>query len=106
MRALLRPMAGTDVEALVMALRRKRDRTVVLLMLDGGPPPGEVLGLGIPEGVEYGRRRIHVRHRDDHLQGARQKSRPDRVVDLHDPCMLAAVSDSVMNERSCATGSP
>jgi site-specific recombinase XerD len=105
-RALPRPMADSDVEALVMALRRKRDRASVMLMLDGGLRPGEVLGLRIPEDIEYGRRRVHVRHRDDHPRGARQKSRSDRVVDLHDPRTLVAVSDYVMNERPRDTDSP
>ncbi len=44
--------------------RTQRDRAIFLLMLDGGLRPGEVLGLRIPDDVEYGRRRVHIRHRD------------------------------------------
>lgn len=105
-RGLPRPMTPTDLERLFASLTTKRDRAIFLLMLDGGLRPGEVLGLRIPEDVEYGRRRIHVRHRDDHPKGARQKSRSDRVVDLHDPRTLAAVSDYVMTERPARSGSP
>ncbi|WP_433207242.1 tyrosine-type recombinase/integrase [Nocardia sp. CA-107356] len=105
-RALPRPMAADDIDGLLTLLRTKRDRAAILLMLDGGLRPGEVLGIRIPDDMEYGRRRVHVRHRSDHPRGARQKSRSDRVVDLHDPRTLAAVSDYVMHERPQHTGSP
>jgi site-specific recombinase XerD len=105
-RGLPRPMAPEDVTELFSALMTQRDRAIFLLMLDGGLRPGEVLGLRIPQDVEYGRRRVHVRHRDDHPKGVRQKSRTDRVVDLHDPRTLAAVSDYVMTERPRESGSP
>jgi integrase len=99
-RRLPRPMAPEDVTELFAAITTQRDRAIFLLMLDGGLRPGEVLGLRIPDDIEYGRRRVHVRHRDDHPNGVRQKSRTDRVVDLHDPRTLAAVSDYVMTERT------
>ncbi|MDG4790206.1 tyrosine-type recombinase/integrase [Micromonospora sp. WMMD1102] len=105
-RGLPRPMAPEDVMELFATLTTQRDRAIFLLMLDGGLRPGEVLGLRIPDDVEYGRRRVHVRHRDDHPKGVRQKSRTDRVVDLHDPRTLAAVSDYVMTERPRDSGSP
>jgi site-specific recombinase XerD len=59
-RALPRPLAGADVEALLATLRTKRDRACCLLMLDGGLRPGEVLGIRIPEDLQYGQRRVHV----------------------------------------------
>ncbi|WP_239377483.1 tyrosine-type recombinase/integrase [Frankia sp. Cj5] len=105
-RTLPRPMAASDLDALFNALRTKRDRAMFLLMLDGGLRPGEVLGLQIPDDIEYGRRRVRVRHRGDHPKGVRQKSRSERVVDLHDPRTLAAINDYVMNERPRDTGSP
>lgn len=105
-RGLPRPMTPADVTELFEAFTTLRDRAIFLLMLDGGLRPGEVLGLRIPEDVEHGRRRVHVRHRDDHPRGARQKSRTDRVVDLHDPRTLAAVSKYVMTERPRDSGSP
>jgi site-specific recombinase XerD len=105
-RSLPRPMTPEDLEQLFASLTTKRDQAIFLLMLDGGLRPGEVLGLRIPEDVEYGRRRVHVRHRDAHPKGVRQKSRSDRVVDLHDPRTLAAASDYVMTERPTGSGSP
>jgi integrase/recombinase XerD len=104
-QGLPRPMAPQDVTELFAAFTTQRDRTIFLLMLDGGLRPGEVLGLRIQDDIEYGRRRIHVRHRDDHPRGVRQKSRTDRVVDLHDPRTLAAVSTYVMTERPRESGS-
>lgn len=44
-------------------------------------------------------RRVAVRHRDDHPQGARSKSRYEWVVDLHEAETLATVSAYVMGER-------
>lgn len=105
-RTVPRPMAPEDVTELFAAFTTQRDRAIFLLMLDGGLRPGEVLGLRIPDDVEYGRRRVHVRHRGDHPRGVRQKSRTDRVVDLHDPRTLAAVSNYVMGERPRESGSP
>lgn len=95
---LPRPMEDHQVEALLAQLRRVRDRAMVLLMLQGGLRPGEVLGLCL-EDIAYGRRRVVVRHREDHPKGARSKSRQERVVDLHEPEALAAVSAYVMGER-------
>jgi hypothetical protein len=39
-------MADSDVEALLVALRRKQDRAMMALMLDGALRPGE--GPGAP----------------------------------------------------------
>jgi integrase len=100
-----RPMSDAQVQALLGQLRRNRDRAIVLLMLQGGLRPGEVLGLHL-EDVAYGRRRVVVRHRDDHPKGARSKSRYERVVDLHEPETLAAVSAYVMDERPADADSP
>ena len=73
-------------QALLAQLRSKRDRAIVLLMLQGGLRPGEVLGLHL-EDIAYGRRRVVVRHRDDHPEGGavqvplRAGGRPARARD-------------------------
>jgi integrase len=95
---LPRPLSAEQVEALLGTLHRWRDRAVLLLMLQGGLRPGEVLSLHL-EDVHYGRRRVIVRYRTDHPKGARTKSRTERVVDLHEPATLEAVSHYVMDER-------
>ncbi|MGO4647658.1 tyrosine-type recombinase/integrase [Nocardia sp. 2YAB30] len=100
-----RPMDDERVAALLKQLHSSRDRAIVLLMLQGGPRPGEVLGLHL-EDIAYGRRRVVVRHRDDHPKGARSKSRTERVVDLHEPEALAALSTYVMNDRPTDADSP
>ncbi|MGH3871974.1 MAG: tyrosine-type recombinase/integrase [Pseudonocardiaceae bacterium] len=93
-----RPLDETQVQALLAQLQRLRDRAIVLLMLQGGLRPGEVLSLHL-EDIAYGRRRVVVRHRDNHPKGARSKSRFERVVDLHEPEALAVLSAYVMDER-------
>jgi integrase/recombinase XerD len=99
-----RPLDEAQVAALLEQLRSLRDRAIVLLMLQGGLRSGEVLGLHL-EDIAYGRRRVTVRHRDDHPKGARSKSRTERVVDLHEPETLAAISAYVMSERPADSGS-
>lgn len=103
-RRLPRPLSEEQVAALFGELGCRRDRAMVLLMLNGGLRPGEVLSLHL-EDVAYGRRRVFVRVRDDHPGGARQKSRSERLVDLFEVDTLAAVSDYVISERP-QTSSP
>ena len=95
---LPRPLDEEHVAALLATLDRWRDRAMVLLMLHGGLRPGEVLCLHLAD-VQYGRRRVIVRYHTDHPKGARTKSRTERVVDLHEPATLEAVSRYVMDER-------
>lgn len=102
---LPRPMAPADLGAFLTSLRRRRDLALFLLMLDGGLRPGEVLSLHL-EDIAYGQRRVVIRKRDDHPRGARGKSRTERVVDLHEPRTLDAVSRYVMAERPVEATSP
>ncbi len=97
-RCLPRPLGEEQVAELLGSLRRWRDRAMLQLMLQGGLRPGEVLNLHL-EDIQYGRRRVVVRYRTDHPKGARTKSRTERVVDLHEPEALEAVSNYVMRER-------
>jgi len=93
-----RPLSDEQADLLLGSLRRWRDRAMLLLMLHGGLRPGEVLNLHL-EDIQYGRRRVTVRYRVDHPKGVRTKSRQERVVDLHEPATLHAVSAYVMHER-------
>ena len=102
---LPRPLSDEQVARLVAALRCQRDLAMVRLMLDGGLRPGEVLGLHL-EDIAYGRRRVVIRHRNDHPKGVRAKSRTERVVDLYEPVTLYAVNTYVMSERPAETESP
>jgi integrase/recombinase XerD len=97
-RRLPRPVDEAVLEQFIGSLKRLRDLAVFLLMLDGGLRPGEVLSLHLDD-ISYGRRRVTVRKRDDHPRGVRGKSRTERVVDLHEPRTLEAVSRYVMHER-------
>jgi integrase len=93
-----RPLDDDQVNKLLDSLRLKRDRAMLLLMLHGGLRPGEVLCLQLSD-IQYGRKRVFIRYRTEHPKGARTKSRTERVVDLHQPETLQAVSDYVMHER-------
>lgn len=102
---LPRPMAEPDLEVFLASLSRLRDLAMFLLMLDGGLRPGEVLSLQVDD-ISYGRRRITVRKRDDHPRGVRGKSRTERLVDLHEPRTLEALSRYMMHERPLDATSP
>ncbi len=102
---LPRPLDDGQVAALFESLRKLRDKAMLLLMLQGGLRPGEVLNLRL-EDIQYGRRRVIVRYRTDHPKGARTKSRTERVVDLHEPETLATLSEYVMRERPSDTQTP
>lgn len=102
---LPRPLAEPDVAALLESMTCLRDLGMVLLMLDGGLRPGEVLGLHL-EDISYGRRRVTVRKRDDHPGGVRGKSLQERVVDVLEPRTLDAVNRYVLRERPSRSGSP
>jgi integrase len=102
---LPRPMAAGEVDALLASLTTLRDLAIILLMLDGGLRPGEVLCLQLDD-VSYGKRRVTIRKRDDHPRGARAKARHERVVDLHEPRTLDAVSRYVLHERPLESDSP
>ncbi|WP_233364571.1 tyrosine-type recombinase/integrase [Rhodococcus globerulus] len=69
-RRLPRPLSESDVSALLGSMTCLRDLSTVLLMLDGGLRPGEVLGLQLGD-IGYGRRRVTIRKRDDHPRGVR-----------------------------------
>ncbi len=76
-----RPMSEEHIQQILSSLRTLRDKAMILLMLQGGLRPGEVLNLHL-EDIQYGRRRVIIRYRDDHPKGVRTKSRRERVVDL------------------------
>jgi integrase len=104
-RRLPRPMDNDMLEGFIGSLKRLRDLAMFLLMLDGGLRPGEVLSLHLAD-LAYGQRRVTVHKRDDHPHGVRGKSRTERVVDLHEPRTLDAVSRYVMHERPLDAASP
>jgi integrase len=95
---LPRPMNDEQVQQLLSSLTCLRDKAMLLLMLQGGLRPGEVLNLHL-EDIQYGRRRVTIRYRTDHPKGVRTKSRRERVVDLHEPETLTTLSAYVMRER-------
>jgi integrase len=93
-----RPLDSSQTQQILESIKLWRDRAMILLMLNGGLRPGEVLNLHL-EDIQYGRSRLIVRYRTDHPRGVRTKSRIERVVDLLDGETLRTVSHYVMNER-------
>jgi site-specific recombinase XerD len=67
-----RPMSEEQIAQLLGSLRLWRDKAMILLMLQGGLRPGEVLCLQLSD-IEYGRRRVVIRYRNDHPKRARTR---------------------------------
>jgi integrase/recombinase XerD len=97
-RRLPRPLSENQVSAILSVTNSLRDRAIFLLMLQGGLRPGEVLNLHLAD-IQYGRRRILIRYREDHPRGVRTKTRAERAVDLLEPESLATLSAYVVGER-------
>jgi integrase len=97
-RRLPRPLSEEQVSAILSVTHSLRDRAIFLLMLQGGLRPGEVLNLHLAD-IQYGRRRILIRYREDHPRGVRTKTRAERAVDLLEPETLATLSAYVAGER-------
>lgn len=93
-----RALDSSQVRRILDSLKLWRDRAMILLMVNGGLRPDQVLNLHL-EDIQYGRSRVVVRYRTDHPRGVRTKSRVERVVDLLDSETLQTVSHYIMSER-------
>ena len=96
----LAPETITDAveKAIFEACSTARDRFMICLMLDGGPRIGEVLGLRredmhlLPDSTVLGcavaGAHVHVRPRQDNVNGARAKGGRPRTIPVTGRCML------------------
>ena len=104
-RPVRRVLRVKTVESVPRPMTPETYGALLELMWEGGPRPGEVLGLPLEDG-SYAQRRVTIRKRDDHPAGVQQKSRRDRVVDLHEGRALPALSSYVMKERPADAEAP
>ncbi|WGV57748.1 tyrosine-type recombinase/integrase [Brevibacillus brevis] len=102
---LPRPLSDGQVIKIIDAMKNLRDKAIFTLMLQGGLRPGEVLNLHLDD-IQYGRRRVVIRYREDHPKGVRTKSRFERVVDIYEPEALTLLSSYVMKERPIEANNP
>lgn len=102
---LPRPIEKEKIEMLLESLKSWRDKSIILLMLQGGLRIGEVLGLRF-EDINYAERKIIVTFRDDNENGARAKNMNYRIVDFAEPEALQSLSNYIMYERPIDSDSP
>lgn len=95
---LPRPIPRAEVVTFLASLTTLRDRAIFLLCVNGGLRPAEVLTLRLPN-IRYGMRQIVIEITVNDPRGLANKSRQERVVDIHDETTLRTLSDYVMNER-------
>lgn len=74
-----RPMDDEQLNQLIASFHLKRDQAMMLLMLHGGLRPGEILNLQLGD-LQYGRKRVVIRYRNEHPSGVRAKCQvPDNL---------------------------
>jgi len=104
--------SDAEIVALLRACLSARDRLIVLLMARAGLRRGELCGLrrsdvhlladSRPLGCEIARAHLHVVRRDDNPNGARAKSRRQRVVPLD--FLAVQAFDTYALERMTVSG--
>lgn len=99
-----RPIPREVVRDVLSALQ-PRDRAIVLLGLNGGLRPAEILLLQLSD-ISYGHRQVHVRVSADPDRRLKAKSADARPVDLKDNETLAALSKYVVEIRPKGGPSP
>ncbi|MBT1669639.1 tyrosine-type recombinase/integrase [Curtobacterium flaccumfaciens pv. flaccumfaciens] len=93
-----RPIPRPIVRQLLDRLRTDRNKAIVLLGLNGGLRPADILLLELSD-ISYGNRQISVKVKHDDARGLRTKSTEDRPLDFHDRETLSTISRYVMHER-------
>lgn len=91
-------IADSIESAIFESCRTARDRFLICLMLDAGPRIGEVLGLRredmhlLPDstrmGCNVGGAHVHIRPRQNNVNGARAKSGRPRTIPVSNRCVL------------------
>jgi integrase len=99
-----RPIPREVVEDVLSALK-PRDRAIVLLGMNGGLRPAEILLLQLSD-ISYGHRKVNVRVSTDPGRRLKAKSADARPVDLRENETLAALSEYVVEVRPQGGPSP
>jgi integrase/recombinase XerD len=97
-KSLPRPVSDEKIKLLLQSVKTSRDRAVFLLALQGGLRIGEVLGLRF-EDINFRKKEITVRFREDNPNHARVKGMKDRLVVIAESEALNCLNDYILYER-------
>ncbi|WP_062354678.1 tyrosine-type recombinase/integrase [Bacillus kwashiorkori] len=97
-KQLPRPVSTDKTKLILQSLKTYRDKAILLLSLQGGLRIGEILGITF-EDINFRKREITVRFREDNPNGSRVKSSKDRVVQLYEQEALNCLNDYILYER-------
>lgn len=97
-KRLPRPVSIDSTKLILQSLNSFRDKAILLLSLQGGLRIGEILGITF-EDVNFRKREISVRFRENNPNGARVKGSKERVVQLYEQEALNCLNDYILYER-------
>lgn len=97
-KRLPRPVAEDDFTVLLKSLKTWRDKAILFLGLQGGMRIGEILGLCF-EDVNFRKKEIFIRFRDNNPNQARVKGMRDRVIYIEEPESLSCLNNYILFER-------
>lgn len=97
-KALPRPLSDEQVQAIINGVHSNRDKAMLLLAFRGGLRIGEILGLTF-EDINFSKREIAIRFRDDNPNGSRVKGSKDRIVQIYEDDALSILNEYILYER-------
>ena len=73
-----------DIEKILSACNTNRDKLLIMLMEETGLRIGEALGIRYTEDIDFEKKRIHVRYRDENTNRAYAKNAAERFMKISD----------------------
>lgn len=95
---LPRPIGVSDTKIILESLNTYRDKAIILLSLQGGLRIGEILGLTF-EDINFRKREINIKFRDDNPNKARVKGSKDRIIQIYEKEALECLNNYILYER-------
>jgi site-specific recombinase XerD len=97
-KRLPRPLRENDFTVLLNSLNTWRDKAILFLGLQGGMRIGEILGLCL-EDINFRKKEIFIRFRENNPNQARVKGMRDRIVSIEEPESLTCLNNYILFER-------
>ncbi len=97
-KRLPRPVNEEDFAVLLNSLTTWRDKAILFLGVQGGMRIGEILGLRF-EDINFRRKEVFIRFREDNPNRARVKGMKDRIIFIEEPESLTCLNNYILFER-------
>lgn len=97
-KPLPRPLSDEHVKMIVDDVNSYRDKAILLIAFQGGLRIGEILGITF-EDINFRKREITIKFREDNPNGSRVKNSKDRIVQIYEQNALDALNNYILYER-------